>query len=148
MKNLTAKLLKVQQEIAGVKKTAENPFFNSMYFDINGLLDVVKPVLSKHGLVILQPLDMVEGKSCIVTMIIDPESGEELASAIPLPELSNPQQMGSAITYYRRYSLQSILSLQSVDDDAETAMSRKPKAPKKPAAKSRATSAKAVHNSF
>jgi hypothetical protein len=48
-----------------------------------------------------------------------------------LPQGITPQQMGSAITYYRRYTLQSALSLQAVDDDGQQASKEQPTETKK-----------------
>ena len=44
-----------------------------------------------------------------------------VVSALELPKLSDPQKLGSCITYYRRYTLASLLALQAVDDDANMA---------------------------
>jgi hypothetical protein len=120
MKNLLAKLLKVQQEIGAIAKDSTNPFFKSKYFDINGLIAEVKPMINKHGLVIMQPLTMLDGKPAIQTIIADPETGEQFESTTLLPENNDPQKFGSGITYYRRYALQSILFLQAEDDDANS----------------------------
>jgi hypothetical protein len=62
----------------------------------------------------------------VVTRIFDPESLTSVESTMQLPEGQNPQQMGSCVSYYRRYSLTSLLCLQTTDDDAELAS--KPKA--------------------
>lgn len=121
MKNLYAKLLKVQQEIKAVKKEENNPFFKSKYFDINGLLEALKPVLNANGLVVMQPLTVDEGKPAITTVIVDPDSGELTNSVALLPDNLDPQKMGSAITYMRRYSLQSFFLLQAEDDDGNVA---------------------------
>lgn len=121
MKNLYAKLLKVQQEIKAVKKEENNPFFKSKYFDINGLLEALKPVLNANGLVVMQPLTTLDGKPAIRTIVADPESGETMYEVTTLPENLDPQKMGSAITYLRRYSLQSFFLLQAEDDDGNVA---------------------------
>ena len=123
------KLLKLQQEIGSIKKNSENPFFKSAYFDINQLIDTLKPKLNELKLVILQPLNIQDGKNVLQTIIQDTETKEEILSSVLLPDNLDPQKMGSAITYYRRYSLQSLLFLQAEDDDGNTA---KP-TPKKPA---------------
>ena len=117
MNNLYKKLLNIQKEIGAIKKDAENPFFKSQYFDINGLLDVLKPVLNTEGVVVLQPLTNVDGRPALETIIIDEQSGENLSRTVPLPDNLDPQRMGSAITYFRRYALQSALLLQAEDDD-------------------------------
>jgi hypothetical protein len=112
------KLLKVQAEIAPIKKTEKNPFFNSKFFDINGILEILKPVLTAHGLVLTQPMGIIEGRNVLETWLSDGETGETLKSIIYLPEVSDPQKFGAAVTYYRRYMVQSLLSLQGEDDDA------------------------------
>ena len=114
------KILKIQTEIGVLSKTETNPFFKSKYMDINGLLAQLQPLLAKHGLVVIQPLRVIDGKTALATAVID---GERVVtdSAILLPDLQDPQKMGSAITYYRRYSLQSLFLLQAEDDDANTA---------------------------
>ena len=53
--------------------------------------------------------------------LVDVETGEKIESILELDGSLNPQQRGSQITYYRRYSLQSALSLEVVDDDGNTA---------------------------
>lgn len=118
-KTLYKKLLAVQKEIGSVKKDKTNPFFKSSYADINNYIEEVKPVLNKHGLTIFQPLIIRKGKNIIKTIIIDCDNGEEIKSMVKLPENTDPQKMGSIITYFRRYAIQSMLFLQAKDDDAE-----------------------------
>ena len=109
------KLLEIQKEIGAISKDSTNPFFKSSYFDINKLLSVVKPILNKHDLVLLQPLTNVDGKPAIKTIIRNSEDGIE--DTITLPENTDPQKMGSSITYFRRYAIQSMLGLEAEDDD-------------------------------
>lgn len=116
------KLLKAQQEIGAIKRDSSNPFFKSKYFDINAILSEVKPILNKHGLIISQPLDIIEGKNGLRTAIIDVESGKVvIQGSCFLPEGLDPQKTGSAITYFRRYALQSLLALEAEDDDGNVA---------------------------
>jgi hypothetical protein len=133
------KILKIQSEIGVLSKTETNPFFKSKYMDINGLLAQLLPLLEKYKLTVIQPLSvigfragldsaLIDGsKPALRTIIYDGEK-EVLNQAIPLPDLQDPQKMGSAITYYRRYALQSLFLLQAQDDDGEGA---KPKVVKK-----------------
>ena len=125
MKNLYKKLLAIQQEVGAITKDSENPYFKSFYFDVNGLLAELKPVLNKHGVVVLQPLTNIDGKNALKTILIDQESGETIEDKIILPDIQDPQKMGSAITYYRRYSLQSMFLLQAEDDDGNSASEKK-----------------------
>lgn len=115
--NINIKLFNLQQEIGTISKDAKNPFYKSKYFDINSLIKQLQPLLKKHKLLLLQPIeeDMVYSK----LICIDGTGG--VISALKLPEISDPQKLGSCITYYRRYTLASLLGLQAVDDDANVA---------------------------
>jgi len=124
MKNsIYTKLHQAKQSIGKVAKNAKNPHFKNTYADLNALIEAVEPILLESGLILLQPL--VENK--VYTKIVDVESGEHLESFMELPTLQNPQAMGSAITYFRRYTLQSLMSLQAVDDDGQAAAQAAPK---------------------
>jgi len=112
------KLLAAMAEIQPITKDKQNPHFRSRYADINTMLAEVKPILQKHGLILLQPIE--DGQ--VITRIIDGESGQTLCeSSLPLSGTGTPQQRGSEITYYRRYTLQSLLSLEAEDDDGNAA---------------------------
>jgi hypothetical protein len=116
-KNIYQKLHEAKLEIGKVAKNAKNPHFKNTYADLNALIEAVEPILLEKGLVLLQPIK--DGKVfTIITSIIDSYSVE---SYIDLPNNLNPQQLGSAVTYFRRYTLQSLLSLQAVDDDGQHA---------------------------
>lgn len=123
---IAAKLLKFQSSVEAIKKDATNPFFKSKYFDVNTVLGVVKPLLTKCGLVVIQPLTYVETAEvtpvpAIQTTIIDSESGESISHVTVLPQNPDPQKFGSVITYFRRYSLVSMLALEGeVDDDGNS----------------------------
>lgn len=114
---LHQKLHRAKLAIGKVTKNATNPHFKKAYADINALIDAVEPILLENGLLLLQP---IQGNS-VCTQIIDIDSGAMIESCMELPTNLTPQQLGSAVTYYRRYTLQSSLSLQAIDDDANTA---------------------------
>lgn len=117
MKEIFKKLSKAKKEIGSIYKTEENPFYKSKYFDINALLKQVEPILDNNQLLLLQPI--IEGK--VKSIIYDIETGDSVDSFIDLPGIEDPQKMGSAITYYRRYTLQSLLALEAEDDDGNKA---------------------------
>jgi hypothetical protein len=121
MKNILKKVFNLQQEVKAIEKDSENPYFKSNYFDINKMIEVLKPILKTQGLAIYQPVVYQDMKNILKTIIFDTESGEFIESSISLPDNLEPQKMGSAITYLRRYSLQSMLFLQAEDDDGSTA---------------------------
>jgi hypothetical protein len=115
--NIWQKLHAAKQQIGKVAKNATNPHFKKSYADINALLTTVEPILHEHGLLLLQP---VVGND-VVTRIIDIDSGEVIESFMSLPVITDPQKVLAAVTYFRRGTLQSLLSLQAVDDDGNTA---------------------------
>jgi hypothetical protein len=115
MNSVYPKLAKVKAVLNPIRKTETNPFLKSKYFDINSLLEQVEPIIQEHGLILAQPIQ--QGK--VTTYLIDPDTGDDLGSEIELPQMQDPQKLGSAITYYRRYTLVSLLALQSLDDDGE-----------------------------
>ena len=57
----------------------------------------------------------------VISEIRDLESEDCITSSLVLPLLEDPQKLGSCITYYRRYTLQSLLGLQAEDDDGNKA---------------------------
>lgn len=121
------KLLEVQKEIGAIKKDSENPYFQSKYFDINSLLGQIKPILNKHRLVIMQPLGTTEqGRLALNTILLDVDTQDSISFHCPLPEVTDAQKAGSAITYFRRYALQSLLALEAEDDDGNVASGKKP----------------------
>ena len=109
------KLHRAKLAIGKVTKNATS--HHSKYANLNAIIEAVEPILLENGLLLLQP---IQGNS-VCTQIIDIDSGAKVESCMELPVGLNPQQQGSAITYYRRYTLQSTLSLQAVDDDGEAA---------------------------
>ena len=117
MKELLKALANVKKEVGKLSKTETNPFFKSKYFDINSLIQQIEPLLEKNNLLLLQPIENNKVKS----VIYEVESGTSVSSEIELPNLTDPQKLGSAITYYRRYTLQSLLGLQAEDDDGNKA---------------------------
>jgi hypothetical protein len=121
--NIYQKLHLAKQSMGKVIKNATNPHFKRSYADINAILEAVEPILMDCGLLVLQPVRV--GK--VYTEIIDIETGDSMESSLELPAIIDPQKLLSCITYYRRGTLVSLLSLQAIDDDGEAA-SKAPKA--------------------
>ena len=112
--NLTKSLLQFHKEIGKIAKTSTNPFFKSKYADLPSILDAINEPLSNAGLVIVSIPD-ADG---LTTLLLHSESGEYIsANAIMQPIKNDPQSIGSAITYQRRYSIGSILNLNIDNDD-------------------------------
>jgi len=117
MKELLTALANVKKEVGTLSKTETNPFFKSKYFDINSLIQQVEPLLEKNGLILLQPIL----SNRVQSIIFHVETSQQVYSEIELQQFNDPQKLGSAITYYRRYTLQSLLGLQAEDDDGNKA---------------------------
>ncbi len=123
--SLHKKILMVQLEAPKLVK--DTPGFNYKYFDINQMIEGLKPLFKKYGLLVLQPLTHIDGAPAIETQVI---SGDEhLSFVTPLPTMrtvkadsqgTDPQSVGSSITYMRRYALQSLFLLQAEDNDGAT----------------------------
>ncbi len=114
-------LIAFQKDLQPIKKTEKNPHFKYNYADINSILDVIRAPLSKNGLFLTQLLTIIDGKSCLKTMLIH-ESGQCLESICLIePQQKTPQAFGSEITYMRRYSISGILCLSAKDDDGNLA---------------------------
>lgn len=110
------KIARIQDNIG--KLTKDTKGYNYKYFDINQLLEKLQPLLREEGLVITQPI--IDGS--VVTRIYDAEEKfAPIESSIKLPENAKPQDLGSAITYFRRYTLVSLLALTADDDDGASA---------------------------
>lgn len=122
MKSINQKLFALQQEIGAISKDAKNPFFKSSYFDINSLLKNLKPLLGKYKLVLHQPIEKGEVHSIIECVDTNERTKP---SSLELPDISDPQKLGSCITYFRRYTLVSLLGLQADDDDGNLASNKK-----------------------
>ena len=113
------KLLDFQSKVESIKKDGKNTFFKnakgqaSAYATLPNILAEVKPILNELKLILLQPIS----NGFVSTIILDVESSEKIESSIVLPLNLNAQQTGSCITYYRRYTLSSLLSLEIDEDD-------------------------------
>jgi hypothetical protein len=114
------KISKIQKEMGVLVKDTQA--YNYKYVDLAQIQEKLNPLLEEHKLVLTQPLQIdSQGKTYLNTIINDLGSKEKLESAIYLPDNVEPQKMGSAITYYRRYSLLSLLNLTTEDDDGASA---------------------------
>lgn len=126
MTETTDKLLEFQRRVSAISKDSVNPFFKSKYFDVNTVIDTIKPILNEVGLVVTQPFQILEGKNVLRTEVYD-ENKLILSSVILLPDLADVQKFGAAITYFRRYALVSLLLLQGEEDDDANKTQSKPK---------------------
>ena len=129
---LAAALAKAKTSFGEIKKTAENPFYHSKYAPLDGVIAATDAALSANGLAVTQ-LPENEG----LTTLLLHTSGQYISSLYPIrPVKDDPQGLGSAITYARRYALSAILGVASEpDDDANAASGGKATAAAKPQTK-------------
>lgn len=134
---LAKALSKVQGEIKGAVKDSENPFFKSHYADLTSVWEACRELLAKNGLAVVQTMHPSESGVIVETTLLH-VSGEWIGGGLHVTPVKNdPQGIGSAITYARRYALAAIVGICPADDDAEGAMGRegKPKATHKTSTK-------------
>ena len=122
--DLATALCLAQAEMGGAIKDSNNPFFNSNYADLTSVIKVIKEPFAKYGLSFVQlPVTSAGGNGVGVSTMLMHKSGQWLQGEYLLPmDKVTPQGAGSAITYARRYALQSLVGIPSVDDDSELAM--------------------------
>jgi len=119
-------IIKTQSEISNAKRNSNNPHFGSAYADLSSIIDVSKKPMSDNGLGIIQMPSTI-GKTVSVTTRIIHTSGQWIEGEISF-ELTktDPQSIGSTITYGRRYSWQSLLGFtqEGEDDDGNRGSGR------------------------
>lgn len=115
IEKLAVAMTAAQAELKNAAFDKENPHFKSRYATLAAVRDTVAPTLSKHGLSVVQTTDFDGGAWLVQTRIIH-TSGQWIESVYPFA-IDKPQQMGSALTYARRYSLSMICGIASEEDD-------------------------------
>lgn len=139
---LAKALVAAQKQMPAVKDdaTADTGKFKYAYVTLDHLIAQTKPHLQAHGLTIVQfPAVLETGQPVLRTLLLH-ESGEQLSADTPLlMGEKTMQQLGSAITYARRYGWASVLAISAEEDDdgkAASTTAAKPKAGAKSAVKS------------
>lgn len=115
---LSAALAKAQGEMKHAEKAIDNTFFKSKYADLPAVIDAAKPHLSKNGLSVTQITDLNADGTIILITQLNHSSGQWIRGVYPVKPVKNdPQGIGSALTYARRYSYSSIVGVASMDED-------------------------------
>jgi hypothetical protein len=117
---LVAALVDAQKDIGPARFNAENTFFKkdnkpTRYANLVAVLEAVKPITG-HGLALTQTMEARGGFFVLVTTLRH-TSGQWIASEYPLPQVAKPQELASAITYARRYSISCIACIAADEDD-------------------------------
>lgn len=114
-------LSKAQKEMMSAHKSSTNPFFRSKYADLASVWDAARDALTKNELAVSQTTNG-DGENAVVHTILMHSSGQWIRGKLTLkPTKNDPQGMGSAITYARRYTLAAIVGVVQEDDDANKA---------------------------
>jgi len=126
-------LLEFQKLAVTAKKDGKNPHFRSNYSTLESVIEAVKQG-NQFGLFFTQEMtyDYIsndDGSNVVVpvvsTKVMHEHDDTVIESKLPImlaqTNMENPQKIGSAITYYKRYTLQSVYGLPSEDDDGNVA---------------------------
>jgi len=116
---LAAALAKAQSMMENAVMNRVNPHFKSKYADLAAIFDAARKPLSANGLAIVQTI----GDGVLHTRLLH-TSGQWIASEHPLPMSGRPQEIGSALTYARRYSLSALIGIAADEDDDANAANR------------------------
>ena len=123
---LAAALSKAQGSMANAVMNKTNPHFKSKYADLSSVLDAIRAPLSANGLSVAQTMQLTERGMVLRTTLMH-ASGQSISTEYPLPATQRPHEMGSALTYARRYSLAALIcNSADEDDDGNSAMAAKP----------------------
>ena len=109
---LAAALAVAQGMMENAIMNRTNPHFKTKYADLSSVLNAARKPLSANGLAIVQTI----GDGILHTRLLH-TSGQWIASEHPLPMSGKPQEIGSALTYARRYSLSALIGIAADEDD-------------------------------
>ncbi len=134
---LAKALLAVQKQLLPALKDAANPFTKSNYASLNSVMEACREALHGNHIWMTQlpmptPAHMGDGHMGLMTKLTHTTSGQWQSSlmVVPLPK-KDPQGMGSAMTYARRYALCAMLGIVTEDDDGQGAVGNTKATPKR-----------------
>ena len=121
---LALALSKAQGALRGALKDSANPFFKSRYADLASVWEACREALAANGLAVIQS-PSAQTQVVTVETLLTHASGQWVQGSVScVAKDDGPQAVGSAITYLRRYALQSFVGVAPEDDDAERAQGR------------------------
>lgn len=116
-------LVKAQAAMKPAIKDSRNPHFNSQYADLASVWDAIRGPLTSNGLSVIQMVGSNELEKTTLTTRVTHVSGEWIESTWQIPVgKQDPQGLGSAISYARRYALAAAIGVVQEDDDGNAAM--------------------------
>lgn len=124
---LAPSLVAAQAEIEGATQSGQNTHLKSKYATLEDVIEATRATLARHKLGILQiPGHVIDGKLHLETMILH-ESGEYIVGEFQMGVgKGDPQSVGSALTYARRYAQKAGLNIPDLDDDGQGVKDAKP----------------------
>jgi len=124
VKEIASALGKAQAKMNGVKRDATNPYFQSRYATLDACWNACKEHLVSNGIAVAQVPSIIGDMQVLTTRLLH-SSGEWMEGDYILkPSKDDPQGMGSALTYARRYALCAMVGLCPEDDDDGNAASK------------------------
>ena len=122
---IASALVKAQGELNAVSKDGNNPHFRSKYATLQNIVESTRDTLRKHGLAVVQTFSDTDGTYISLNTTLLHDSGEYISGTFSMrPSKVDPQGLGSATTYARRYALSAILGIVTDDDDDGNAASQ------------------------
>ncbi len=118
----------MQGQLEGAKKDVNNAFFKSKYADLASCWDACREALQTNGIAVLQLLGSNDcGVVTLRTELVYGPTGESVHTTlnVPIKDATDPQKLGSAVTYCRRYALCAALGICPDDDDGNAASGKK-----------------------
>lgn len=118
-------MCQAQPKLRVAIKDSANPFFKSKYADLQNVWEACKEAIHGSGLSVVQIPTHIDGEPALETVLLH-TSGQWVSGVYPLsPTKKDPQGVGAAITYARRYALAAVVGVvYDDDDDGETAHGR------------------------
>lgn len=115
-------LHKARSQFVKVKKDRQNSHLKNKYATLDSVLDAITPALTENKLMIMQDGEKIENAIRVETTVVH-VSGQWAKFYFDIPIVKNdPQGVGSAFTYGRRYALAAAFGLSQADDDAQIAV--------------------------
>lgn len=114
---IASALAKVQAKLEPASKDKDNPFLKSKYASLDSIWSTCRKLLTDNGLSVAQMPTTMDGQLALTTVLMHGKSGQFIRSTFEIqPTKADPQGVGSALTYARRYALSALVGI-TVDDD-------------------------------
>lgn len=120
-------LSKAQGAMKSAQKDRDNPFFKSSYSTLAAVIDAIREPFQANGLSFAQPAYTDPNGAVVVETVIMHSSGQFISGELSArPVKSDPQGVGSVVTYLCRYGLKAMVGITSADDDDDGNAATKP----------------------